>query len=315
MSEIKNVINLVLAADDNYARYLGVALVSIIDNHHDPRPLFFHILDNGITDQNKEYLKVIGESKGAKLKFYEISENLLAACPEVGHLTKTSYARLLIPELLPADITKVIYLDVDIVVLGDIAELYNQDIKGHSLGAVTDVMAKEILRIYFYPGLSGYFNAGVLLIDPGAWRQRNIKERAWEFIAKHQPDLIRSDQDVLNCLFKDDWQPIADRFNVDLKRQSFRAMPPSETVVLHYSDRLKPDDYRFTGRSGHYYFDYLRKTPWSKAGFRRQSFKNFFVRYFYLLVKESKRLLLPCLPPFLLDAYHRLLWWTVQVKK
>lgn len=315
MSEFSNGINLVLASDDNYAKYLGVALFSIVENYNDSRILFLHILDNGISTDSKKRLKTTINKPGIELLFYDISGGFLADFPEVNHLSRTSYARLLIAELLPKDIKKIIYLDCDLVVLKDIAELYDQNLGSYSLGAVSDVMAKEILRIYFYPGLTNYFNAGVLLIDLEAWRQKNIKIRAGEFIKIHFKDLIRSDQDVLNCLFKDDWKILDSRFNLDLKRESFSAMPPVNTAVLHYSDRLKPGSYLFSGRSGVYYFKYLNKTPWKDSGFADRNLKNFFKKYYYLLKKESKRIIRPFLPQKLLDNYRRLLWLTYKVKK
>jgi len=266
MSEFSNGINIVFAADDNYAQHLGVAIFSAIENYHDDRPLFFHILDNGIGSENKKRLKAMERQKGARLIFYDIPGSLLADCPEVNHLTKTSYARLLISELLPSDISKVIYLDADIVVLGNIAELYNQDLESYTLGAAADVMAREILRIYFYPGLSRYFNAGVLLINLDSWRRLGVKQKSLEFIRHHFNDIIRADQDILNL-------------------------------------------------SGCYYFSYLRMTPWDDFIFQDKNLKNFFKKYCLLLIKESKRALLPLLPSFLLDNYRRLLWRTYKMKK
>lgn len=321
MSEFINSLNLVLAADDRYAQHLGVTLVSIAENYRGSRRLFFHIFDDHIGAVNKARLNLIGEqlakNKTADIKiiFYNISVNLLADCPEVNHLSRATYARLLAPELLPLDIDKIIYLDADIVALGNIAELYDQDLSGCSLGAVSDVMAEEILRIYFYPGLVGYFNAGVLLISLNAWRQKRIKERSWQFINQHFPDLIRSDQDVLNCLFKDDWKLLDSRFNVDLKRRGFRVMPAADAVILHYSDRVKPDSYLFAGLSGRYYHNYLQKTPFRDFKITDYSVQNFFKKYGRLLIRGLKRAVLPYLPSILTDAYRRLLWRTYRVKK
>lgn len=315
MFEFKSGINLVLAADDNYAQHLGVTLISVIENYKDARILFFHILDYGISDKNKQNLEIIGKQNRVELIFYKITEDLLANCPKVNHLSRAAYARLLISELLPFDINKVLYLDCDIVVLGNIAELYDQDLGSFSLGAVEDIMAKEILQIYFQTGLTNYFNSGVLLINLDSWRSKNIKNRAWEFIESHYNDIIRADQDVLNCLFKNDWQLLDQRFNVDLKRSGFKAMPKPDTLVLHYSDRLKPWYYIFPGASGCYYFDYLKKTPWSDFKFKDYNYKNFFKKYYWLFIKEAKRALLPYFSVALLNRYRRLLWKTYKMKK
>lgn len=315
MPEFKNGINLVLAADDNYAQHLGVALVSIMENHGDGRFLFFHILDNSISDKNRKYLEEIGRRDGAEMIFYDIPENLLADCHEINHISRAAYARFLIPEILPSSISRVLYLDSDIVVLKDIAELYDQDLGHFPLGAVTDVMAGEILRIYFYPGLSGYFNSGVLLLNLDYWRRENIKRKAWDFMRQHLKDIIRPDQDILNCLFMNNWKALDGRFNVDLKRKSFRALPEPDTVVLHYSDKIKPWHYLFSGASRCYYFNYLSKTPWSGFEYKDKNLMNHLKKYYLLSLKESKMILLPFLPLSFLDRYRRLLWRTYKIKK
>jgi lipopolysaccharide biosynthesis glycosyltransferase len=201
------------------------------------------------------------------------------------------------------------------VVLKDITELYDQELGHFPLGAVADVMAKEILRIYFYPGLSNYFNSGVLLINLDYWRQENIKKKAWDFMRRYRKDIIRPDQDILNCLFNNNWKVLDNRFNVDLKRKSFMVMPGSDTVVLHYSDRIKPWQYLFTRSSSYYYFVYLKKTPWGDFKFKDKNLKNFFKKYYLLSMKELKRILLPFVPLSLLDNYRRLLWRTYEMKK
>lgn len=315
MFEFRLGINVVLASDDNYAQHLGVALISLIENYKDNRILFIHILDSGLSNENKLNLEIIGQRENVKLIFYKVPENLLAECPEVNHLSRASYARLLISDLLPLNINKVLYLDSDIIVLGNIAELYDQDLGNFSLGAVEDVMAKEILRIYFQAGLVNYFNAGVLLINLDYWCRKDIKNKAWEFIKLNYNNIIRADQDVLNCLFKNDWQVLDRRFNVDLKRNGFKALPKPDTIILHYSDKLKPWHYTFCGLSGSYYFDYLKKTPWCDFKFSDYNCKNIFMKYYWLFIKETKKALLPCLPAALLDRYRRLLWKTYKMKK
>jgi len=304
-----------MAADDNYAQHLGVALISIIENYQDSRLLVFHIFDNNISAHNKEYLEIIGGNKNVTLIFYKITPGLLNDCPEVNHLTKTCYARLLVAELLPPGINKVIYLDADIVVSGDVSELYDQDLGDFPLGAVADVMSREILRIYFYPGLFNYFNSGVLLINLDLWRREAIKQKAWEFIRCYSSDIIRADQDVLNCLFKNNWKLLDNRFNTDLKRKGFLAKPVSNVIILHYSDRIKPWHYLFVGLSGCHYFTYLKKTPWKDFKFKDKNLKNFIKKYFLLFVKETKKILLPYLPAAFLDSYRRLLWRTYKIKK
>jgi len=314
MYEFDKGINIVLAADDNYSSHLGVTLISLLDNFQDQRLLFIHILSDGISKKNLENLKLVGEKKNVYLFFYELTSDLLSACPEVNHLSRTSYARLFIAELLPPAIEKIIYLDSDIIVLGNIAELYDQDLRGFPLGAVADVMSKEILRIFFYHGLTNYFNAGVLVINLSLWRQMAVEERAKAFIKKYFKNMIRADQDILNCLFINNWELIDNRFNFDAKRKFFDKLPPSNTLILHYSDKIKPWHYLFIGISSRYYFYYREKTPWKKFDFKDKNLINFFKKYLLFIFKKIKLLLIPIFPTIYLDLYRYLLWKTYKVE-
>jgi lipopolysaccharide biosynthesis glycosyltransferase len=312
MFEYRLGVNVVLACDNNYAQHLGVAIVSLIENYKDSRNLFIHVFYSDLSPENKLNLEITGKRDGVSLIFYNITNDLLKDCPEVNHLSRATYARLLISELLPAEINRVIYLDSDIVVLGNIGDLYNQDLGKYSLGAVEDVMAKEILQIYFQKDLSNYFNAGVLLINLDSWRQKDVKNRAWDFIKLNYNNIVRADQDVLNCLFKNDWRKLDNRFNLDLKRRSLETMPGPDTVILHYSDRLKPWHYAFSGSSASYYFFYLEKTPWKNFKFKDN---NFLRKYYFIFIKKFKISALPYIPDVLLKEYRRLLWKTYKMKK
>jgi len=307
-------LHIVLAADNNYAQHLGVTLISLIINHRAPQRLVGHILDIGLAPENIAKLRALAAAYKIELNFYKLSKELLRDYPAVNHLSQAAYARLLLADLLPSEIEKVIYLDSDIVVLRDIAELYQQNLNGFSLGAVPDVMAQEIRRIYFYPGLTNYFNSGVLLINLNKWREKEVTLHSQQFIKDYYQYLIRADQDVLNCLFLKDWQTLAPIFNTDLKRLSHSTLPPTDTVILHYSDRIKPWSYRFGGKSKKYYFEYLAKTPWRDFQFKDQNLKNLFLRYLNIFRKTLKRLLLPLIPPSLIDHYRRLLWKTYKLK-
>lgn len=309
-----SVIRIVLAADDNYAQHLGVALVSILENYHGKQKIEFHILDNNITIRNIEKIKQIGVNYKANLSFYKISEDFLKDFPEVNHLSRATYSRIFIPNLLPTNIEKVLYLDSDIVVLGDISQLYNQDLQNYSTGAVRDIMAKEILRIYFDKSLSDYFNAGVLLINLQKWRQKMISQYLSEFIELHKNQLLRADQDILNCLFKNDWLLLDKKFNLDLKRGNLNSEPEKDTVVLHYSDKAKPWQYIFYGKSQKYYWQYLKKTPWADFKLSDNNFPNLIRKYARVSIIFIKRRLLPLFPDKLMDFYRKILWSTYKVK-
>ncbi|HMB65256.1 MAG TPA: glycosyltransferase [Patescibacteria group bacterium] len=205
-------------------------------------------------------------------------------------------------------VDKFLYLDCDTVTLGDLSVLYEKSIEQKALAAVKDSMSKEILRIYFYPGLKDYFNSGVMLINLKKWKQFNLKEKAEEFFKNYGQYIIRADQDILNCLFKDDWKELDLKYNLDLKRGRKSYKIASQAVILHYSDKIKPWHYLFVGGSKKFYFQYLGKTPWKDFKYQDKSLKNFFKKYLINFFKLSKLLALKFIPKKLIDIYRKKLW-------
>lgn len=294
-------INIVIASDNNYAQHLGIAIISVLENNDTKENLIFHILDNGISGEQKEKIISIEKKYQTKIIFYKIDASLLNNLPEIGHLTKATYLRLFITEILPSDINKIIYLDCDLIILKNIKELYYQDLKQFSLAAIRDVKAKEILRIYFYPGLKSYFNAGVLLINLQAWREKDIISQFLKFLDNYKNEISTADQDILNCLFKDDWLEINNKFNLDLKHQPINALPKQETVILHYSDKIKPWSYFYCGKNKKYYFKYLANSPWADFKYKDKNLKNAIKKYLTAINKTIRNILRPLVPNSLID--------------
>ena len=302
---MSNNIHLVLASDNNYAQHLGVTMVSILENNHLKSNIVFHILENNLDQESKEKLKIIKDKYSCQLFFYNIQEQEIKDFPDMGYVGKTTYLRLFIPQILPKDIDRVIYLDCDLIVLNDLKKLYQLELQGKSLAAIKDVKSEDILRIFFYPGIKKYFNSGVLLIDVNAWRKKNITKKAIDFITKYQKQITSSDQDVLNCLFIDDWLEIDKIYNLDLKHDKIDKLPPQDTVIFHYSDRIKPWSYLYTGKNKKYYFKYLSLTPWNNFKYSDKSLKNFFKKYKLALLKIIKNFLRPLTPNKLIDWHKK----------
>lgn len=301
---MSNFIHLVLASDNNYAQHLGVTMASILENNHAKANIVFHILENNLNQENKEKLKIIKNKYNCQLFFYNIQEQEIENFPDMGYVSKTAYLRLFIPQILPEDINRVLYLDCDLIVLNDLKHLYQLELQGKSLAAIKDVKSEDIIRIFFYPKIKKYFNSGVMLIDVQTWREKNITKKAIDFITTYQKQITSSDQDVLNCLFADDWLEIDKIYNLDLKHEKINKLPPKDTVIFHYSDKIKPWSYLYTGKNKKYYFKYLALTPWNNFKYSDKNRKNFFKKYRLALLKISKNLLRPLIPKKLID-WHK----------
>ncbi|GHS87744.1 glucosyltransferase [Campylobacterota bacterium] len=136
----KNAVAIMMAADDNYAPYCGVMIQSIKENSNQSRNYDIVIAGTRISQNNKELLESMQE-KNISIRVIDINGYLkdmdLSVFVIGGYLSVETYYRLFIPKIF-AGYNKVIYLDIDMVVLRDTAELYDTNIGDNWWGATHD---------------------------------------------------------------------------------------------------------------------------------------------------------------------------------
>ena len=117
------------STDDKYIPYLDVAISSLIANASEAFDYRIIILNTGLNEENVHKI-MQNEKKGFKIDFVDISadvQNIRSRLKNVYHFSIVTYYRLFIASLFP-QYDKVIYLDCDLVVLGDISELYHTEL-------------------------------------------------------------------------------------------------------------------------------------------------------------------------------------------
>ena len=124
-------LNIVFASDNNYALYLGVAIVSLIkNNQNDFDKINIFVLDDGISSENKKRLEALVTNQNHVLNFIktkglsDFEINMVGLDRIFSKNSFTTYSRLFVASLLPKDIDKVIYLDCDRLILGSFKELW-----------------------------------------------------------------------------------------------------------------------------------------------------------------------------------------------
>ncbi len=207
-------ISVFFASDDNYAPYLTSAIYSILDNTKEK--IDFYILDGGIKNETKQKIEdSLKDFGNYSLHYVDMTKFSLERFPDC-RFSASSYSRYFIPEIAP-DLKKALYLDADIIVSGDIAELYHQDLEDYPLGAVTEDFMKahhDIFCSKIWPDFQGgdnYFNSGVLLMNIP-----EMKKYTQELVEKTialGPKLICPDQDILNIVFDKNFKKLDYRYN------------------------------------------------------------------------------------------------------
>jgi len=231
-----------ISSDDNYAPYLAASIVSILENTDSF--INFYILDSGISDSNINKLCLIkNKYKNFSIEFIKIDSEKEFSTIETNnnqakHVTIATYNRFLIPSLKP-DISKAIYLDVDIIANGDIASLYNHDLKSYAIGAIPGQMIEVSNLCISRLGLSPehkIFNAGVLLMDIQKFNKQNIIQSFFEIEKQYRDKMLYGDQDILNIYFNNNYLQIDKIFNYE----AITGALCDNFILRHYTSDLKP---------------------------------------------------------------------------
>jgi lipopolysaccharide biosynthesis glycosyltransferase len=254
-------INIVCASDDRYVKHLAVLILSIIKNNPNCH-LRFNIIDGGIKKDNIHKLESILASNKVGFKFLYPNKERVKSLKIDKHLSLVTYYRLLIPQLLDKSIEKVLYLDSDIVVNDDIAELFNIDITSYSMAAVETPFFNRHKELSMDRRAS-YFNAGVLVINLKYWRENNISDKVITFITDNPDSILYHDQDGMNAILFDKWLGIDSTWNLTSQLLYLGKLNDTKNAnIIHYTEASKPWHLLNNHPYKNEYEKYLAMTPW-----------------------------------------------------
>lgn len=192
-----------------------------------------------------------------------LSDERFSSLPSLDG-SRYAYVRLLLPDYIAAP--RFIYLDSDLVVLLDIADLVAQSLDGHVIGVSgMGTVDWQVDRAFFYasgiPGDTPYFNSGVLLIDADRWRQQATTEKCLSIATAYASKLLAFDQTILNFHFCKQAKVLEPHYNTLIFPQSARIEEPLP-AIYHFLGRPKPWDFlaEFTNPNYHLFKETLSKT-------------------------------------------------------
>jgi lipopolysaccharide biosynthesis glycosyltransferase len=216
----------VFAADEAFALGLAVALSSTLRHLARDCSAGVYVLDNGLAEASRQRLGFVGRRirPDLRLSLLRVPPGLIDGLQVPKWLSTSTFARLLIPELLPPEVSRAVYIDADVLVRKDISPLFTHDLGGAPVGGVRDAAIistdHEMSGIRERQPPRPYFNTGVLVIDAHLWRESRLGQRALEY-AVGAGDLPFPDQDAINAVC-DAWHELDPRWNV----QHSKVLPP-----------------------------------------------------------------------------------------
>jgi len=301
-------VRILCAADAAYAASLCVMLVSLLINHAKNRKIEIYVLASEIPEDDRRKIETSLRANRldfelSSLHWLSPSRDIVQGLPVSDHINLEAYSRLLAPLVLPQDVTRVLYLDSDMVILSDLSTLYDSPQDDCAIHATRDidvgtVCAKKGVFNFADLGIppkTPYFNSGVLLINLRHWREENVMERILQYL-KHNKDSVHyHDQGGMNAILHDSWAEIDLTWNQTrsiLWPEQWRILGYSSAdwrrvknhpKIVHYTTPDKPwlPHMRRPGYS--YFFKYLDKTSYRTA-FKGKLLENIigFRLYFFL---------------------------------
>lgn len=250
-------INICLSCDDNYVKYAGVAIASILANANEDDELYIYILDGKIKTDSKNKILALKNIKNCSIEFIPINEKEFEDYKKVknhSYISISTYYRLKLATLLP-NIDKILYLDCDIIVNSSLSELFLSELENYIFAGVKDI--DIAIR-----NNSNYVNAGVLLMDLNKVRKNNIQEKFYSFAKENYNKIELGDQGIINEVLKGQIKIVDDKYNVQsecfIRRSSFTKNP----AIVHFVGLKKPWVIGSWSHHKKLYFKYLELTPW-----------------------------------------------------
>lgn len=282
-------IPIVFAINDKYVKQLTTTITSILENSNNNNTYEFHIMNYDISEVNKNIIiSYVSKYKNSRINFIDMNsilanlnlEQFMSRRDNYKYISIETYFRFFIPEIFK-NYDKVIYLDADLIVLRDIADLFAEKIDEYYCAAVVDKFMENSLksdanktsqykhlsyRQYFKTILNKkndlYFNAGVLLLNVKKLIEDNISDKLWNFVKEKSP-LEFQDQDALNSICEEKVKYIDIKWNI-LKRKNDNV---TSAFIYHFIGPEKPwgndkSSYKYNYSYINEWWHLYKKTPY-----------------------------------------------------
>ncbi|KAI0750679.1 glycosyl transferase [Daedaleopsis nitida] len=240
-------INVALTIDEEYA--IAAAVVIRSAAMHTRGRITFYVVGQDLSGHVKDRLRQsISDTAEHTIVFINLPSAPPSTSTDDGRVPDgMTWGKIKMIPLLPVE--RVLYLDADVLVCGDLTELWETDLGGKLLAAATDVGWPMGYDGDAELGLVGvpYFNAGVLLVDLAAIRSRMSDLQQ---LGRRTEYSTFRDQDALNLLCRGEWHPLSLKWNAQglgtyaLAKNPERAQLPleemNEPAVVHFTGPLHP---------------------------------------------------------------------------
>lgn len=279
--------NIIIAINEKYIEPAKTMLYSLACQQNEE--LIIYLLQSSICEEKLEGLDDFVHRKcHGKLNVICIDKDIFTNVPINKWWTEETYYRLISFELLPKDVKRVLWLDADIIVKGNISELYRQPFDENYAVVCAEDTKKNHLRL----GLSDehrYFNAGVMLFNFEAIRRDFTVQDIFDCIEQYREHLDALDQDVLNVLFENRVKYVdASVYNNEtlgfniLNRKKMTELKDTARII-HFIGSMKPWNYKGANWADRYWWEYEKGRGGRTVPYLKYRLLNASVKLWYYM--------------------------------
>ncbi|MEO5925033.1 MAG: glycosyltransferase family 8 protein [Bryobacteraceae bacterium] len=261
---------IVVACDAAYVMPLTTTLRSLAETNAGAAPQEVYVLSDGFPEALRKRVETSLPPGSVSIHWVKADLTEFKEFALAPHLSSMAYARFQIPYFIPQEVRRVLYLDVDILVLKDLSPLWQMDLNGAVLGAVADsflpIWKTRCPHPEAIPEVPEYFNSGVLLMDMERWRTERISEKSLAYLQAN-PDTPFSDQDALNVVCDGRWKELGTEWNYqdhfELQLAKFDAA--KRPGIVHFITSDKPWKAVVAHPSAQFYDQFRKRTRFARS--------------------------------------------------
>lgn len=205
-----NIMNICVTVNSKYMRYLYVMLLSLYENNRESH-ICLYVLQSDFTEQDKKAIKNLSERYHQQVIYIQVDKKKFDCFPrnfaDKSTLSLEIYFRLLIPELIPESVDRILMLDVDVIINHNIRELYVMNMQDKCMGAAPNMCSNFVVASEFrewYPSDRTnwtHYNVGVLLWNLKKIREKYPTEYLFNTVFRHKIDTPTLEEELINVEF------------------------------------------------------------------------------------------------------------------
>lgn len=287
--------NVMYAADDNYAEIMGISILSLLKNNTQISDIDIYIVEDGISLDNIKKIQDMIEVYHRNVFFFKKPDIRGKLGVELKTLrwSDSAYSRLFLKELFKEykSVKKLLYLDCDTMIVSSLQELWETDINDNLGAACLECMSNMHKRIIGAKKTDNYINTGMLLLNVEKWINDNIEAEVSEFIKKYHGKTEYVDQGVINGTVSNQFKLVSPRYNLTALAYDFTyeemqiyrkpqfgyserewKKAVENPVVIHFTTSFLSVRPWYEGSEHPYakmWKEYHEESPWKDASYRK----------------------------------------------